>query len=185
MQARLRYLHHADDFVAGGDLHATIQDELAGAASLLHTSRFTDTTGRALLRVLAELAELAGWSTADAGYTRTAEHYYLHGIQAAHVANAQVLAAHLVSSLGYHLAETGTAPHEAVLVTRSALARIDELAATDDAATPSVRALLHARTAWAHTVACEPSHAAEQIHRAEDAYAHRSSADPDPPGPTG
>ncbi len=181
LQARLRYLHHADDLVAGGDLHTTIQHELASTAELLRSSSYTDTTGHSLLQALAELAELTGWSTADAGHTRTAEHYYLHGIQAAHAAGDPVLAAHLVSSLGYHLAETGTAPREAVLVTRSALARLDSLPVTQHSATPSVRALLHARTAWAHALADEPEHAAEQIHRAEDAYGRRANTDPDPP----
>lgn len=55
LQARLRYLHHADDLVAGGDLHTTIQHELASTAELLRSSTYTDTTGHSLLQTLVGL----------------------------------------------------------------------------------------------------------------------------------
>ncbi len=179
LRARVRYLRHADDVVAGGDLHTTIRNELATTAGLLRTTTYTEDTGRDLLRALGELAELAGWSTADAGHTSTAEHYYVHGIQAAHAADDPVLAAHLVSNFGYHIAETGTAPREAVLVTRSALAQLQSLDHHD--VTPSVRALLRARTAWAHAAAGELHHAADESQRAQDDYNRRGDTDPDPP----
>lgn len=180
IRARVRYLHQADDVVAGGDLHAAIRGEVARTAALLRTTSYTESASRALLCAIAELCQLAGWSTADAGHSRTAERYYLGGIQAAHAAGDPVLAAQIVSSLGFHLAEAGSLPRDAVVVTRSALARVDALDSTEYAATPTVRALLHARAAWAHAAAGEPGHATEEIQRAQDEYGRRSNTDPDP-----
>ncbi|MGW2393551.1 helix-turn-helix domain-containing protein [Streptomyces lydicamycinicus] len=183
VRARLRYLHEADDTVAGGDLYPAVRDELARTAALLRTCTYTEAVGRDLLRILAEMCQLAGWSAADAGNPRAGEHYHLYGIKAAHAADAPVLAAQLVSSLGYHLAEHGHG-RDAVTVTRSALARLNALERGTPAAapaTPAVRALLHARAAWAHAVADEPMRADEAIGRAQDAYAaRRPGTDPDP-----
>lgn len=176
IRARLRYLHHADDLVAGGDLHPTIRCEVARTAALLRTTSHTEEVGRSLLRAIAELCQLAGWSTADGGRTTAGEHYYLNGIQAAHAADDPVLAAQIVSSLGYHLAEAGGSPRDAVLLTRSALARLNG----QHSATPSVRALLHARAAWARAAAGEPVRAAQEIQRAQDEYGRRSNTDADP-----
>ncbi|MFE7129467.1 multiprotein-bridging factor 1 family protein [Streptomyces sp. NPDC057638] len=180
VRARLRYLHRADDTVAGGDLYPAVRDELARTAALLRTASHTEEVGRDLLRTLAEMCQLAGWSAADAGDTPACEHYHLQGIKAAHAANAPVLAAQLVSSLGYHFAEHGLG-RDAVILTRSALARLDALGHTVPDATPAVRALLLARAAWAHTVAGERGQAEEAIRRAQDAYAaRREGTDPDP-----
>ncbi|RKT86702.1 Helix-turn-helix [Saccharopolyspora antimicrobica] len=177
IQARLRYLHHADDVVAGGDLHSTIRGEVARTATLLRTASYPEEIGRGLLRAIAELCQLAGWSTADAGHIATAEHYYLSGIQAAHAADDPVLAAQVVSALAGHLTEYGRA-RDAVLVAKSAQARIDGLGR--NATTPTVRALLHARASWAHVAAGEPGQAATAIQRAQDEYACRRDGDPDP-----
>ncbi|MER7079451.1 hypothetical protein, partial [Saccharopolyspora kobensis] len=177
IQARLRYLHHADDVVAGGDLHSTIRGEVARTATLLRTASYPEEIGRGLLRAIAELCQLAGWSTADAGHITTAEHYYLSGIQAAHAADDPVLAAQVVSALAGHLTEYGRA-RDAVLVAKSAQARIDGLGR--NATTPTVRALLHARASWAHVAAGEPGQAASAIQRAQDEYARRRDGDPDP-----
>ncbi|AUH39995.1 helix-turn-helix domain-containing protein [Streptomyces sp. CMB-StM0423] len=181
--ARLRYLHRADDTVAGGDLYPAVRDELARTAALLRTTSYNATVGRGLLRLLAELCQLAGWSAADAGDEGAGTRHHVHGIKAAHAADAPVLAAQLVSSLGYHLAEHGHG-RDAVTVTRSALARLEAVGhGTPGAAeaTPAVRALLHARTAWAHAVTGEHVHADEALRRAEDAYgARRAGTDPDP-----
>ncbi|MEU9605868.1 helix-turn-helix transcriptional regulator [Streptomyces sp. NPDC048057] len=180
VRARLRYLHQADDTVAGGDLYPAVRDELARTAGLLRTTAHTAEVGRDLLRILAEMCQLAGWSAADAGDAPACEHYHLQGIKAAHAANAPVLGAQLVSSLGHHFAEHGLG-RDAVTLTRSALARLDALGRTVPDATPTVRALLFARAAWAHTVVGEREQADEAVRRARDAYAaRREGADPDP-----
>jgi transcriptional regulator with XRE-family HTH domain len=183
IRGRLRYLHRTDDTVAGGDLYPAVRDELARTAALLRTTSYSAAVGRGLLRLLAELCGLAGWSAADAGDEGAGVRHHVHGIKAAHAADASVLAAQLVSSLGYHLAEHGHG-RDAVTVTRSALARLETVghgAPEAAEATPAVRALLHARTAWAHAVAGEPDHADEALRRAEDAYgARRAGTDPDP-----
>ncbi|MBF6331128.1 helix-turn-helix domain-containing protein [Nocardia transvalensis] len=179
IRARLRYLREADDLIAGGDLHGTVRAELARTANLLGDTTYTERTGRELLRAVAELCQLAGWSTADASDNAAAERYYLNGIRTAHAAGDLVLAAQIVSSLGYHMAETGGPARDAVLLTRSALARMDN-SDRPATATPTVRALLHARNAWTHAVAGDTRHAADEIQRAQDEYSHRTDSDPDP-----
>ncbi|GAA4618257.1 MFS transporter [Saccharopolyspora hordei] len=178
IRARLRYLHHADDVVAGGDLHTTIRREVARTADLLRTASYSEDVGRGLLQAVAELCQLAGWSTADGGHLAAAEHYYLNGIQAAHAADDPVLTAQVVSALAGHLTQFGR-PRDAVQVARSALVRIDGL--DRGAATPTVRALLHARASWAHAAAGENTQAATAIRRAQDEYGRRRDDDPDPP----
>lgn len=177
---RIQRLRYVDDVLPGGDFHRIAQAELASTSELLRRCRYSDQVGRDLLAEIAELCELAGWSTADAGHDAAAEHYYLRGISAAHAAGDAVLAAHLVSGLAYHRAEvprTGEKA-DAVLLARSALARAT--ASDRPWLTPTVRALLHARLAWAHARSGAPDAAAEEMGRAVDEYARRKPDDPNP-----
>ncbi|GAA2803186.1 helix-turn-helix transcriptional regulator [Saccharopolyspora taberi] len=174
IDARVRHLRDADDVLPGGELHQIIRSELAATTGMLRGAHYGDATGRRLLAAIAQLCELAGWSTADAGQEVAAENYYLRGIGAAHAAGDQVLAAHLVSSLAYHLAESGHGA-DAVLLARSALARVRgrELA-------PAVRALLHARLAWAHAKAGNRAESRAAMDRAQEHHAGRGADDPEP-----
>ncbi|ADD41409.1 helix-turn-helix domain-containing protein [Stackebrandtia nassauensis] len=176
IRARTDYLRTADDIVAGGDLHHTIQRELAVTAELLSTTRYTDHIGRQLLAALAELSQLCGWSTADAADPARATGYYLSGIAAAHAADLPELGAELTSALAYHLTETNGDAAEAVLVARSALAGLRRL----DAPTPRMLAMVHARLAWALNAAGETRSALDAMNRAQDHFAARDDTRPDP-----
>lgn len=147
---------------------------------LLRTARWRECVGRRLLTAVAELCELAGWTSADAGRQAAAVNYYLRGVSAAHAADDQVLAAHLLSGLGYQLAEAGSAA-DAVVLTRTALARLSGAERAPGGPTPTVRALFHARLAWAHAQSGSQGEAAEALLRARDEYSGRAPEDPDPP----
>lgn len=176
IRARTDYLRTADDVVAGGDLHQTVQRELAFTADLLSTTRYSDHIGRQLLAALAELCQLCGWSTADAGDPARATGYYLSGIAAAHAADLPELGAEITSALAYHLAENDGDPAEAVLVARSALAGLRRL----DSPTPRMLAMVHARLAWALNAAGEAQPALDAMNRARDHFAARDDTRPDP-----
>lgn len=144
-RARAEQLRHLDDYVAGRDLHPAVDREAEATAVLVRSASYTDAVGRGLLAVLAELCQLAGWTNADAGRLKAAERYYVTGLSAAHAAGDRQLAGQLVSSLSYHVANTGR-PADAVLLAQSALAGARE-------ATGTARALFGDRLAWAHAQA--------------------------------
>jgi transcriptional regulator with XRE-family HTH domain len=145
LRARAAELRRIDDHLAGGDTHHLVARELHATVGLIDSASFTETTGRALLAVGAELAQLAGWVSADAGRHREAGAHYLRGVQLATLAGDRASAANNLSSLAYLTANTGETA-DAVLLARSAAAG----AAT---APPKVRALLAERVAWAHAKA--------------------------------
>lgn len=163
---RVESLRHLDDYVAGGDLHAAIERELAATVRLARSGSYTDATGRVLLTAVGELAQLAGWVTADAGIDDRAVRYYVEGVRAAHAAGNAPLAGNLVSSLSYHLANTAD-PRDAVLLARSALA------GSASTATATTRALFTERLAWAHAKSRDSQATASALGQVEDAYAAR------------
>ena len=77
-------------------------------------------TGRRLLTVVGELAQLAGWVASDAGQYVEAQRIYLSGVTAARAADEPVLAGQLLSSLSYQAANVAD-PADAALLARSAV----------------------------------------------------------------
>jgi transcriptional regulator with XRE-family HTH domain len=140
---RVEVLRHMDDFLGGGDLHALVRDELSATLVMVRDASYTEPVGRALLAAVADLAQLAGWVASDAGMPVLAEHYYLGGACAAHAAGNEPLAANLVSTLSYQVANLGPA-REALLLAMTAYQ------GAGPAATATTRALLLERVAWAN-----------------------------------
>ncbi|HEY8526754.1 MAG TPA: helix-turn-helix transcriptional regulator [Acidimicrobiales bacterium] len=169
--ARTDQLRHLDDYVAGRSLHAAVDREVRATAALVRSASYSDAVGRRLLAALADLCQLAGWTNADAGLHRAAERYYAAGLSAAHAAGDRQLAGQLVSSLAYHLANTGP-PRDAVLLAQSAVAGAK-------AATGVVRALFGERLAWAHARAGDRVETDRALGRVEDAYASPSGDGPE------
>jgi transcriptional regulator with XRE-family HTH domain len=64
---RVAQLRRVDDFIAGRELRPLVERELRLTAGLLREAAYTDQVGRALLSAIAELCQLAGWVTVDAG----------------------------------------------------------------------------------------------------------------------
>lgn len=170
---RVTNLRHLDDYVAGGDLHTAIERELAATSTLVRDASYSDKTGRRLLVAFGELCQIAGWVTADAGMNRRAERYYTVGTTAAHAAGDTPLAGNLISSLAYHVANTGQ-PRDAVLLAQSALA------GSRTTTTPTTRALFLERLAWSHSKAHDADSAARTLGHVEDTYARRNPGDDDP-----
>jgi hypothetical protein len=139
--ARLRRL---DDILGGGDTYRVYLREYQDTKVLIRESSYTDATGKALLSVLAEQAQQAGWAAFDAGSQADARSLYQDSHKAAVQAEDAPLAGNALAFLAYQ--SIGADPHSA-LVTAT-----DSCRTAGPDAPAGVRALLYERLAWAHAV---------------------------------
>jgi hypothetical protein len=150
---RVIQLRRADDFMSGRTSHTMVHQELQATTKLLDEAALTEDQTRRLLTVTGELAQLAAWVAADAGLYKQAARYTEGGVLAAHAADNEPLAANIISTLSYQLANTGN-PRQAALLARTAYA------GARHSATATTKALLLERVAWADAksgdlVSCE------------------------------
>lgn len=150
---RVIQLRRADDFVSGRTSHSLVHQELQATIKLLNEAVLTEEQARRLLTATGELAQLAAWVAADAGLYKQAARYTEGGVLAAHAAANEPLAANIISTLSYQLANTGN-PRQAALLARTAYA------GARHSATATTKALLLERVAWADAksgdlVSCE------------------------------
>lgn len=172
MERRVIELRHLDDVIGGVDLLPLVSKELADAHKVVNEASYTEETGRRLLTVVGELAQLAGWVASDAGHDVEAQRVYLSGVSAARAANDQALAGQLLSSASYQIANVGD-PADAALLARSAVTGAGP-------ATPTVRALLLERVAWATARARDRDGARRALDAVDDAYGERSQGIDEP-----
>jgi transcriptional regulator with XRE-family HTH domain len=166
LEARVIELRHLDDVIGGGDLFPAVSKELAEARGVVNVASYNDRIGRRLLTVVGELAQLAGWVASDAGRYTEAQRTYLDGVSAAECGGDRPLAAQLLSSLSYQIANVGKA-HDAALLARSAVAGARD-------SSPVVRALLWERVAWASARSRDDSGTRRALDAVDDAYEARS-----------
>ncbi|WP_174521799.1 MULTISPECIES: transcriptional regulator [unclassified Pseudonocardia] len=166
LEVRVIELRHLDDVVGGADLAPAVLRELGDARSVVREGSYTRATGRRLLTVVGELAQLAGWVASDSGRHVEAQRVYLSGVSAADCAGNSSLAGQLLSSLSYQIANVGS-PADAALLARSAVAGAHD-------ATPVVRALLLERVAWASARARDRDGTRRALDAVDDSYADRS-----------
>jgi tetratricopeptide (TPR) repeat protein len=142
VEHRVVQLRRADDFVAGSESHALVRRELAATTGLLRNASYTEDQARRLLTAVGELAQLAAWVAADGDMNAAALGYVRGGVSAATAAGDAPLAANIISTLSYQIANTGNV-HEAAILARTAYA------GAKSQATPRTNALLMERIAWA------------------------------------
>lgn len=158
--ARLRRL---DDVLGGGDTYRVYVGEYQATSALLREGSCTEATGRALLSVLSEQAQQAGWAAFDAGNHADARRLYEASHQAATEAGDTPLAGNALAFLAYQA--IGADPQAAVRVAAESC----RTAGSD--APPAVRALLYERLAWAHAVAGNAAETERALGIAEAALA--------------
>ncbi|MGH3718191.1 MAG: helix-turn-helix domain-containing protein [Pseudonocardiaceae bacterium] len=166
LENRVIELRRLDDLIGGGDLFPVVSKELSEVRTVVQSAGYTDNIGQRLLTVVGELAQLAGWVASDAGRYAQAQRIYLDGVSAAQVAADRPLAAQLLSSLSYQMANVGK-PHDAALLARSAVKGVGD-------ASPLVRALLLERVAWASARSRDHSGTRRALAAVDDAYEDRS-----------
>lgn len=168
--ARLRRL---DDVLGGADTYRIYAAELKATTALVDEGSYTGATGRALMAVVAEQAQQAGWAAFDAGWHDTARRHFKDSLTAASDAGDTSLIANALAYLAYQkVSQDEPGAGEADAACRVA----------DSAETPStVRALLNERAAWAHAVAGDAGAAGKALGRAQEALTegHGPSSGPD------
>ena len=172
-EQRVIQLRRADDFMSGRTSHAIVHQELQATTKLLDEAALTEDQTRRLLTVTGELAQLAAWVAADAGLYKQAARYTEGGVLAAHAADNQPLAANIVSTLSYQLANTGN-PRQAALLARTAYA------GARHSATATTKALLLERVAWADAKSGDLVSCERALGRVEENFDHsKPEDDPD------
>jgi transcriptional regulator with XRE-family HTH domain len=170
---RVIQLRRADDFVSGRTSHTLVHQELQATTKLLDEATLTDDQARRLLTATGELAQLAAWVTADAGLYKQAAKYTEGGVLAAHAADNEPLAANVISTLSYQLANTGN-PRQAALLARTAYA------GARHSATATTKALLLERIAWADAKSGDLVSCERALGQVEDNFNHaKPEDDPD------
>ncbi|MFE2183038.1 XRE family transcriptional regulator [Streptomyces sp. NPDC059455] len=156
--ARLRRL---DDVLGGGDTYRVYLGEYKATKTMLREGSYTEETGRALLSVLSEQAQQAGWAAFDAGKHADARSLYEDSHKAATQAKDAALAGNALAFLAYQKINTDRSAGIETAVQACRTAGPD--------APPGVRALLHERLAWAYAVAGNPSETERALSIAEAA----------------
>ncbi|MFD6338785.1 XRE family transcriptional regulator [Streptomyces sp. NPDC060131] len=139
--ARLRRL---DDVLGGGDTFRVYLGEYQATKTMLRDGSYTEATGHALLSVLSEQAQQAGWAAFDAGKHADASSLYEDSRQAAVESGDASLAGNALAFLAYQRVD---ADHTAGTETAIQACHV----AGPDAA-PGVRALLNERLAWTYAI---------------------------------
>ncbi|MHC5705602.1 XRE family transcriptional regulator [Streptomyces tirandamycinicus] len=140
--ARLRRL---DTVLGGGDTYRVYLGEYQATKALLRDASYTEATGRALLSVLAEQAQQAGWAAFDGGLEADATALYKESHTAATGAGDTSLAGNALAFLAYQTVN-GDRTAGVEIAARSCTALGPDAPA-------GVRALLHERRAWACAMA--------------------------------
>jgi tetratricopeptide (TPR) repeat protein len=162
--ARLRRL---DNILGGGDTYRVYLGEHQTTKTMLREASYTEETGRALLSVLAEQAQQAGWAAFDAGKHDDARSLYEDSHQAATEAEDAALAGNALAFLAYQKSNRDRRAGSEIAAQSCRTAGPD--------APPSVRALLHERLAWTHALAGNASETQRALSVAESAL---SEAEP-------
>lgn len=165
--ARLRRL---DDFLGGADTYGLYADEVAKTTKLVQDTMCSSEVRKALVGVIAEQEQLAGWAAFDAGMYTEAHAHYTASLAAAQEAEDATLAGNGLAFLAYQ--------HIAIDKPNVDLATAS-YATAKEAATPKVRTLLLERMAWTHAVAGQ----AKETEAALEAAAESVDADAGPDEP--
>jgi tetratricopeptide (TPR) repeat protein len=163
--ARLRRL---DDILGGGDTYRVYLGEYRATKTMLREGSYTEETGQALLSVLSEQAQQAGWAAFDAGKHAEASGLYEASHQAATEAKDAVLAGNALAFLAYQ--RSGNDPQAGIRIAVQAC----RTAGPD--APPGARALLHERLAWAYAVAGNAGETERALTSAKSALAEGDDA---------
>jgi hypothetical protein len=169
-ERRVIQLRRADDFVSGRTSHTLVQQELKATTTLLDEATLTEAQAQRLLTVTGELAQLAAWVAADAGLYKQAARYTEGGVLAAHTADNEPLAANVISTLAYQVANTGN-PRQAAMLARTAYA------GARHSATATTKALLLERVAWADAKSGDLVSCERALGQVEDNFGHTQPED--------
>ncbi len=163
VEHRVIQLRRADDFIAGPTSHELVRNELRATTQLLTDAALTEGQARRLLTATGELAQLGAWVAADTGLLDNAARYVRGGVLASRAALDASLAANIISTFSYQVANNGN-PREATILALTAYH-----GAWHDA-TPIARALFLERVAWAAAKSDDLGACERALGQVEDAF---------------
>jgi hypothetical protein len=173
VEKRVIQLRRADDFITGQTSHELVRNELRATNALLTDAALTDEQARRLLTAVGELAQLGAWVAADAGLLDQAARYVRGGVLAARASGDAPLAANVLSTYSYQVANAGS-PHDAAVLARTAYQGAQQ------SATPMAKALLLERVAWASAKAGDLRGCEKTLSAVDEAFsAGQRDNDPD------
>lgn len=141
LRKRIARLRRIDDYLGGAETYPLYAAELERTSTLVSDASYTEKTGRALLSVVSEQAQQAGWAAFDAGWTKRARQLFKKSLSAATDAGDTALLANSLAFLAYQKVSYGSPGIQEA----DASCRVAERGTP-----PAVRALLLERAAWAY-----------------------------------
>jgi hypothetical protein len=151
-----RGLRHWDERVRRGIQRELVVSQLSEVADLLR-DRHPDAITRRLLRVVAELAEIAASMSYDAGQQTAAQHYFVYALRAARAADEPLIAGCVLGDMARQMLDL-LRPDDALELVRIGLDGVGPKAPG------RLRAMLRTREAWAYAVTGRT----QAFHRAAD-----------------
>ncbi|MFJ8628146.1 hypothetical protein ACIRD3_35655 [Kitasatospora sp. NPDC093550] len=146
--------------------------ELDTVTGILKEASYSDKVGQRLLRLGAELARLAGWSSFDAGLHAAAQRYWATGLRAAHTAADRALGANIIKSLSLQCYDHGLYA-DSLSLAEAAVEGAGEV-------TPRTLAMLLLRQARAAAACGDQAECDRLLSAAETQMARADSSDDDP-----
>jgi hypothetical protein len=164
VERRVIQLRRADDYITGSASHDLMRNELTATVQLLSEASLSDEQARLLLTTVGEMAQLGAWVAADTGELDQAARYVRGGVMVARAACDYALAANIISTFGYQVANNGN-PNDAAVLARTAYRGGRE------SSTPITRALLLERVAWSAARAGDTRDCEHTLGLVEDSFA--------------
>jgi tetratricopeptide (TPR) repeat protein len=174
IEDRIPMLRRMDDQLGGTQLRQVVDAELRLVNSLLGDGAYNTKVGSRLYSAAADLGQLAGWVSFDAGLHSAAQRYYVAALHAAQAAGDPVLGANVLAGMSYQATTVGEVSDAIALSERA-------YEGAERWASPRVTAMLAARQARAYALAGDTEACSAAIGRAESAIM-RCRADIDEPG---
>ncbi|WP_439675472.1 XRE family transcriptional regulator [Embleya sp. MST-111070] len=140
LSARTARLRRLDNFLGGGETYDLYKAELDLTRVIIRTTGYDEATGRALVALVAEQAQQAGWAAFDAGRHDEAAKLYETSLTAAREAGDRSLAANALAYSAYQRVSDDRSGVELAAAACETAGR---------QAPRSVQALLLERLAWA------------------------------------
>ncbi|HEY0496719.1 MAG TPA: hypothetical protein VGD48_13335 [Kutzneria sp.] len=163
---RVCTLRHLDDLHGASFTLGLVLQDLRWTLALAQSSAYGREDGVRLHRVIAELAQLAGWLALDTGEHTQAQTLFLTALRAARTAEDCPLGAYVLSCMGYQSFWAGNAQHAVRLLQTACTG-------TSECSTSMVRALLFSRLARALALHGDERGCEEAIATSEQAWATR------------
>lgn len=173
VRAATHVFRQLDNTYGGGLARQAVIGQLAWTNDLLTKGTYSERVGRALFAALADLCGVAGWMSHDSGLIPDAIRYLVLGVQAAKESGDRALGAHLLQCLAR--------VHGYINQPAAALEFVTlALYGSRDAATPRVRAGLHALEARFSAMLRREQDTLGALRRAQESFGDAGDIADDP-----